>query len=393
MTTGAWVAAATATAGFLTALLGILRYFNYRTRRDRVAAVGAALDAVVVSLATDNDVQRAAAAIRLRRFFDRRSELGVAGTAYAADALNVITAVLRDLPAGNLQKLLADGLAHAPTLAGADLQRTNLQNAYLAGVDMAGADLFQAELSDGSLNGADARGAKFYRSRLVRTVFVGADLRGASFFEADLRDARFSGARLTDARFTRCENVPDALVEELDAEGRFTGTTPFRPPEPSSPGRPRFFVSRPFALTADQISMVGLVTGALAAAGADVAIVQASESSPAGVLSDVRQAMSGCAGVIILGFRQLEVSSGRSRAGTPADEEVTGLVLATPWNHAEAGLAAGLGLPIFRVHERGISGGVFDPRADTRPALDLAERGLEDVLQDMGRWVRTVTSG
>lgn len=390
---GAAITAATALAGFLAAVLSILRYLNYRTRRDRIAAVGAALDAVVASLAADNDVQRAAAAIRLRRFFDPRSELGVAGTAYARDALNVIAAVLRDLPAGNLQKLLADGLAYAPSLAGADLQRTNLQNVYLANVDMVEADLFQSDLTGGSIKGADARQVSFYRAQLVRTVLADADLRDAWFFESDLRDARFVGANLTGARFTRCENLPPAVAEQLDSEGRFTGTAPFRDVERHSEARPRFFVSRPFLLSADQIAILRLVTESVRSAGGDVLMVDRIDSSPAGVLTDVRQAMSDCAGVIVLGFRQLEVTEGRSRAGTQSDELVTGVTLATPWNHAEAGLARGIGLPIFRMYERGVSGGVFDAQADVAPLVDLAAPGgLEEALRAVNSWVRTLAT-
>lgn len=44
-----WPALATALPGLVAAVLGILRHFNYRTKRDRIAAVGAALDAVVQS--------------------------------------------------------------------------------------------------------------------------------------------------------------------------------------------------------------------------------------------------------------------------------------------------------------------------------------------------------
>jgi hypothetical protein len=173
------VTALTTTAGLVAAVLGIVKYFNYRTKRDRIAAVGTAFEAVVEALASDDDVKRIAAAIRLRRFFDPRGELATgglwprfrqlrareghqaeratnqnatAGTTegmprhrarlwkltrdelpYAADALNVIVAILREQPPGNFQKLLADALTKAPKelLAGADIQKANLQNAWL----------------------------------------------------------------------------------------------------------------------------------------------------------------------------------------------------------------------------------------------------------------------
>jgi hypothetical protein len=43
----------------------------------------------------------------------------------------VIAALLRNTPTGELQKLLADGLAYASGLQGADLQECNLSRAYL----------------------------------------------------------------------------------------------------------------------------------------------------------------------------------------------------------------------------------------------------------------------
>ena len=65
----------------------------------------------------------------------RKTEQGGKGTPYAGEALNVITATLRNVETGSFQKLLADGLAYAPTLKGADLQKTNLQGAYLGARD------------------------------------------------------------------------------------------------------------------------------------------------------------------------------------------------------------------------------------------------------------------
>src|SRR5262245_34286643 len=53
-----WVAIV---GGFLGAALGVFRYFNYRTRRDRVAAVGESFNSTVEALASDNLTRRMAA--------------------------------------------------------------------------------------------------------------------------------------------------------------------------------------------------------------------------------------------------------------------------------------------------------------------------------------------
>ena len=65
------------------------------------------------------------------RFFDRETEVGIAGLPYWKDAVDVTAAILRGQTTGNFQKLLADGFAFAPSLERAGLQRTNLQSAYL----------------------------------------------------------------------------------------------------------------------------------------------------------------------------------------------------------------------------------------------------------------------
>jgi hypothetical protein len=79
-------------------------------------------DAVVVSLASQVEVGRLTGAILLRRFFDSQTEVGIAGTPYWKEAVNVTAAVLRvRIPA--TFRLLADGLAFAPSMAGVDLQR------------------------------------------------------------------------------------------------------------------------------------------------------------------------------------------------------------------------------------------------------------------------------
>jgi hypothetical protein len=229
----AWIALIAASA---TALLGIFKYFNYRSRRDRVALVGQAFSETVDALASKDEIKRLAAAILLRRFFDRRTEQGTAGAPYQQEAIRVIAALLRTTETGEFQKLLADGLAHAPSLRGADLQRCNLSGAYLGDrlgrtVDLSEADLYEANLTGASLRGATARGTVFYGAVLTKTVLESADLSDADLRDADLQGARFAGARLTGARFSGAKNLPSEIVELVDEDGAVA-----RPPE--APAQP-----------------------------------------------------------------------------------------------------------------------------------------------------------
>jgi hypothetical protein len=158
-----------ALAGFLAALLGIPKYFQYRTRRDKMEAVREAFESVVKSLASTIDVERLAGAILLRRFFDPTSEVGIASTPYTKEVVSVIASILRSQRTGTFQKILVDSLRYAPSLQHADLQKTNLQNAYLGArsegeggaLDLSCADFYRSDLSGASLKGAMARGAIF----------------------------------------------------------------------------------------------------------------------------------------------------------------------------------------------------------------------------------------
>jgi hypothetical protein len=256
------------------ALLGILKYFNYKSRRDRVAAVGSAFNSTVDGLSSDSDAKRLAAAILLRRFFDVETEQGEAGTPYSREAIAVIAALLRHTPGSELQKLLADGLGYAPSLRKADLQGCNLSNAYLgqrqqaprrsrragkplgsflmtgtpseraatgvlggperfdAPVDLSGADLFEADLSGASLRNALAHEAVFYKATLRGAVLENAHLDGADFRGAELERARFAGARLAGAKFDGATDIPTNVERLLDENG-------IVPPGYTEPVRPQ----------------------------------------------------------------------------------------------------------------------------------------------------------
>jgi uncharacterized protein YjbI with pentapeptide repeats len=255
----AWIALI---GGLFTAVLGILKYFNYRSRRDRIATVGQSFSSTVDGLSSESSPRQLAAAILLRRFFDASTEQGAAGIPYGREAIAVIAALLRSTPSSELQKLLADGLGYAATLHKADLQGCNLSNAYLgqreqvprtitsrlgsrlssmrtrrdsgpdsgggslggaerfeAPVDLTHADMFEADLTGASLRGAHAERAVFYRAKLRNTVLEDAHLEGADFRQTDLEGTRFAGAWLAGAKFEGALNMPSDVERLLDEDG------------------------------------------------------------------------------------------------------------------------------------------------------------------------------
>jgi hypothetical protein len=206
----------------VTISVSVLGVLNFQRRRDQSAAVGTAFKDVVTSLSSDNETLRMAAAILLRRFFNVRSEQGAGHLSYANEAVAVIAGLLRKSETGAIQKVLADGLRYAPSLAQADLQGCNLTGAYLGQkkgdkkvVDLTNADLFEANLTGASLKGVKAPGAVFVGANLERTVLSGADLAGADFRGAQLNGAKFDDAQIAGARFSGALDIPADIASRL----------------------------------------------------------------------------------------------------------------------------------------------------------------------------------
>jgi hypothetical protein len=358
---------ATGLTAVIGAIIAALQYLNatLTKHREKVAAVRRSFEGVLTSLASENEVDKLAGAILLRRFFDPTTEVNTKDTPYAAEAINVIAAILRGQPSGNFQKLLADGLAFAPSLRRADLQRTNLHNAYLGSrgnkiVDLAYADFYRADLSGASLKGAKACHAVFYQARMTSAVLRDADLRGANFFEADLCGVNFDGARLANATFERTRNIPPELKPHLYSN-RWDGPQKF---EYSRGGDrvdpPVIYVSKPGCLDEHQGKVVGLVCSWLESSGMIPDALERSDYPTTGALGEVRRRMSGCRGAVVFGFGELKISDGLWRSGTADEAKVSGQAFSTPWCQIEAGMAVMFNIPLLLVVDADLTKGVFD---------------------------------
>lgn len=401
---------ATPLVGLAGAVLGIFKYFNYRSHKDRMDAVGTRFTAVVDGLGSKDEVKRRAAAITLRRFFDPGSEFGVAGTPYATEAVNVIAAVLREERTGSFQKLLADGLWYAHDLSRADLQKTNLQNAFLGTRKVAdgdgvkdvrlrldGADFFRADLSGASLKGAHAKGAVFYQARLARTVFrdavldganfADADLQDAKFAGADLRDADFSGANLRGASFAKALHVPPAVAAGLNDQGVWAGAP--------GGGRPRrVFLSRPAQMRAAGVAAVEQLRLQLARLGpVEFVELPRSDYPSFGALAEVRKHVTRCHGLVVLGLGELEIADATWRAGTPDERRLQGAQWPSPWAQIEAGMGIALGLPVLLVAAPSLDTGIFAPDLDGHRLYrvgGVAEMATPAAAQTLQDWFAAV---
>lgn len=234
-----------------TAVIAVLGY-SWRTvvtNRDKARRLGqinrSFQDITKILTANASDKERLAAAILLRRFFDKDGEYSLRvmfhrGTPYAKAALELVTALLKIEPDGPVQKALADSLVLSDNLASIDMQQANLSNAYLGkrgtsarpsiargivlrgvhlynaylgkrgasdrsslkgGIVLRGVDLYMANLSGASLRHADCENAVFSDAIMNGTVLDEANLKDANFKRTNLKGARFNNAILIDANF------------------------------------------------------------------------------------------------------------------------------------------------------------------------------------------------
>lgn len=383
---------------FVAVVGSVLAVTKYLSRRDKQLAAQQAFRTVLDSLSSTVEHQRLGGAILLRRFFDPKTELGEGGMPYAREAVDVIAALLRETETGNFQKLLADGLLYAASLESADLQRTNLQNAYLGakgGVppNLRRADFYRADLSAASLKGANAENAVFYQARLHNTIFKRANLTGASFFEADLLGANFSDATLRNAKFNGARNVPKDLLTHIGEDGTYCGPD-ICPATAAAPvaERPKVFISKPGTLNVLQQELVRQVVGILADEDIDATTVERGNYPNVGAMSEVRRVLMGCSGALIIGFRQLEVAKGTWRSGTEEAKSVEDVALPTAWNHVEAGMAAMAGLPMLFLVERGVIGGLFElgDVGHCVTAIDLSKPSHDEIRRSITAWAHSV---
>ena len=309
-----------------------------------------------------------------------------------------MAAILREVETGNFQKLLADGLGYAPSLEQADLQRTNLQKAYLGckGDDrpnLRGADFYRADLSGASLKGANASEAVFYQARLHNTVLKDADLGKATFFETDLLGANFAGAKLHGAKFLGARNLPLELSRRIGPDGTYLGRKRFKiAPPPTVTKSLTVFLSKPGTLSVHQRELVNELIALLAEEDIQITTVEREDYPRFGAISEVRRVLSGCGGAVILGFRQLEIRDAIWRVGTEEVKEVKGIALPTTWNHVEAGMAAMAGLPTLFLVERGVIGGLFELEGADHVVtnVDLLKPNFPKLRESVTVWCRSV---
>lgn len=338
-------------------------YYVFQSTIRRREEYFKSFDTVVAQLSSSNPSSQLAAAVLMRRYFDIGKIRKDAKL--RSETVNVISAMLRVLPVGILQKTLADGLAYAVELQGADLQRANLQNAYLGVKDerkrihVQKADLFMADLSYALMENIDGQESVLYNAVLFNARIKNSDFSRANFRGVDLKGARFQNVLLFGADFNGAKNIPDGIKQVLE-DGVVKSSEKITTEEQKNKGQ--VFFSMPGCLGKREETLTKEYKAILETLGYSVFYYQKDDYPKFGQFTRVRESLQKSSAVIAFGFRQTKIEDGIALPGTPKESRITGKWLNTPWNEVEVGMALMRGLPILLVKDEGIDSGIFDEK-------------------------------
>lgn len=159
---------------------------------------------------------------------------------------------------------------------------------------------------------------------------------------------------------------------------------------------PRVFVSRPAILSREQDARLRQWLRYLESLGLyPFTLDRNSYDTPP--WDQIRTAIGGADGLLILGFRQLHVREGAWRLGTIESRDAADW-WGTPWNHIEAGFGLMARVPVLVAHEAGVTEGIFcrdawggDVFGVRLEATDAADRANDDASDAVvTAWARAV---
>lgn len=352
--------------------------YHLRNRKlKRYETEKESFEKLVGQLASENKTSQLAAAILLRKYFDekrvpkRKRKKGYFLN-LKSETINVISSVLRVVPSGVFQKTLADGLAFAKDLSNCDLQKTNLQDAFLDNKEgdliMRNTDLYLADLSYANLTGIDGNGIILYKANLFRASIKNCDFTNANFCNADLAGASFKDCVLYGADFTNTQNKPKAIRDGLkvviDKEGkkkmRFMKEGVVTAKHETN-GKMVFF-SMPGKMRIEEEVLTKDYQRILESKGFEVKYYYPDQYPGFGQFEKVQKDIQGSVAMIVFGFRQVVIKEGEYRPGTIEKMQIKDKWLSTSWNDIEGGMGLMKGLPMLLVCDPEIKNGVFDNR-------------------------------
>ena len=366
-------------------------------------------------LHSDSETAQITAAILLRSFLQKKG--------FKSKALNLISALLRILPNGNLQKTLGDGLSFVENGDGQDFQGANLSKVSIKSsnrvkYEISGkkrfnvrtrfrkADFYRADISECSIYNIDFDKAVFMDTILSDTSFHNCSFRGASFKDADLSGTRFFACDLTGANFSTARHRKDATVvscekdkataESYHSLSSYLDENGICRKEPSDN---IVFPEQDFTANVF-LSHLGMMDSQQQLAYRNLKSwmeqhyhitfdeIRREDYRTSGQLKMVNDRLAQCSGVVIMAFSHLKVASGTIHdSKQEAFTELKDASFPSPWLQIETAFARSAGLPCLVIVQKGVNcNGIFDK------TLVQNEKGLymveyDDSINDMNKKV------
>lgn len=343
-------------------IIFVWKYLKSNIQREKLANISDSFYKTVLGLSSNKMSEKIASAVLLRRFFDENTEFGLGNTPFKKDSINVIAGLLRYESTSDFQKLLGDGLAYAPSLENADLQKTNLQNVFLSHknkiIDISGADFYGADLSKASLSNTKAIGCVFFEARLNGTVFKKTNLTNANFGSSDLTNVNFKEAVLDGADFSNAINIPDEVIKHLDENGKFCIEKQSQAYEKKM--EKKVFLCVAGILNPKQLSQYNLVINMLQIKGVSYSILERTSYQYFGVTGEINKRVRDSMGTIVFGFSDIQIKNGIYRKDTIEEKDILDKFHISPWVHTEIGVVLGNSKPLLIMHESCIDIGLLE---------------------------------
>jgi len=107
-------------------------------------------------------------------------------------------------------------------------------------------------------------------------------------------------------------------------------------------------------------------------------------------LTEVTVLAKHCAGALILGFEEYQISDATKNLGGKERKSITNEKWSTPWNQIEAGICRALRLPLM-IFGEGVNGGIFDVGSSdifiqTIPRIEDFENSKPQINKTLASW-------
>lgn len=308
---------------------------------------------------------------------------------YKRDATNLIVAILRHIPNGNLQKTLADSISYISRADGQDFQRINLHAAsikpesrinfeitdnpkYLEErTSMRCADFYRSNITQCCIYHINAEKAIFFETLLCQTSFTNCILKNANFQNADVSKLKFidcsmDGANFKGARCLETASVTEngntyRLIDCIDINGKFEG---YKAKQRyfENGDKKSIFISRLGVMNAKQLNYYKHITELIKKQyNYTFEEIKPEDYWDSNQITMIKDRMAKCSGMIVFAFSYMKINEGKI---ANISQQIVDEDYSSPWLHIEAAMANAMyNFPTMVFAEENIScNGIFDDK-------------------------------